>query len=447
MNYDDYFAQGVALQNQGRWAEAAAIYGELARTLTQVPAVHWNLGTVNKHLGRWDAALAAFQTAAALDRTQPGTEFNIGLCLLRLGRTEEAVIRFTRGTEAEPDDAPTRHNLARALAALGRTAEATPHAEAAVALRPDFAEAALLRSRLRALQPMAGLPPLLNDRRRAGAMATAITAQVGGGDIVLDLAANGGQSALLALRAGAARVYSWSEDAALAQTVAAIAAANDLGHRLTVLSGPLAAVTVGGALAQAATVLVADLPAPHPQGAGLLPLLRDAQARLLVPGARILPRRIRVLARLAGGSALEALFPPDEIAGYDLSALAATQPGPVALDTSRTAWAHEALSDTVPVHDIALAAPPASAVISRRLEITATRNGRLAGLLQWQEIDWGAADVPSGAGGSWDNDPVHTAGVPVVFHRCRHPTDILAAEEVAVHLHQSDHDLWLAPQR
>ncbi|HEX4348551.1 MAG TPA: hypothetical protein VHZ73_13330, partial [Vicinamibacterales bacterium] len=83
----------------------------------------------------------------------------------------------------------------------------------------------------------------LQDTVRVGALRRAIAATVRPGDVVLDLASGTGILGLLALDAGAGRVYS-IESTGMVEIARSIAAANGLADRWTFVHGFSAHVTL-----------------------------------------------------------------------------------------------------------------------------------------------------------------------------------------------------------
>ena len=150
--------KAMALQAQGRYLEAAAVFRVLADA---APGAfrHWaNLGLMLRHAGRLDEARDAFQRSLSIAPRAYDTLINYGLLLLDMGRLGEARHRFLDALEVAPDspeaaiyaastcfecgdirragelippptvwpllDADLRHDLAMALINVGRIEEA-----------------------------------------------------------------------------------------------------------------------------------------------------------------------------------------------------------------------------------------------------------------------------------------------------------------------------------
>ena len=127
----------------------------------------------------------------------------------------------------------------------------------------------------------------LADEARVSAYDRALRATVRPGDIGLDLASGTGILGLLALRAGAARIYAIESGdiAALAQRVAAD---NGLADRITIINEH----STRAVLPEPVDFIVTDLAGRFGFEAGLFEILHDARRRFLKPGGRIIPRDV-----------------------------------------------------------------------------------------------------------------------------------------------------------
>ncbi len=171
----DAFAAAIALHQQGRLAEAEAIYrgllradpghagalhllglahfqrgdataaarliGESVGRDGRNAVVHNNLGAVLLALRRLDEALAAFDRATALKPDYAEALNNAGNALVSLGRPQEALERYERAVGLGPPGATLLYNRAIALQQLGRLDEALAGYDAALALEPRYADA------------------------------------------------------------------------------------------------------------------------------------------------------------------------------------------------------------------------------------------------------------------------------------------------------------------
>jgi SAM-dependent methyltransferase len=185
---------------------------------------------------------------------------------------------------------------------------------------------------------------MLDDRVRTTAYQTAIRASVRPGDVVVDIGTGTGVLAATAARAGAERVYA-VEAGAIADSAAALFAANGVGDRVQVLRGWSTRLDVP----EPADLVVSEVIGKDPLDERVLEIVADARRRWLRPGGRMIPRRIEIL-----GTPVS--LPPDALQRYlftgeaaqrwqgwydlDFSALAERAPSPGTLYV-RTATARD----------------------------------------------------------------------------------------------------------
>lgn len=165
---------GLALQQAGRFAEAAAIYRQIltvdpkhadAMHLLGLVAFHegdyvqsteWimralshveseifygNLGNALAARNMQAAAIESFRQAIALKRDYVPAHNNLGNLLREQGKFAEAVACFETVIALKPDYAEAHNNLANALVDLGELEAAIDTYRRAIALRPDLLQA------------------------------------------------------------------------------------------------------------------------------------------------------------------------------------------------------------------------------------------------------------------------------------------------------------------
>src|SRR5262249_20088606 len=96
------------------------------------------------HLGDLQGAVDTLHAALVLDPGSAGTAVNLGIALKSAGLLEEAAAAFRHAVSVDPGEAAGPYNLAGALEALRHDeepGEAGSGCRAALALRPDWAEA------------------------------------------------------------------------------------------------------------------------------------------------------------------------------------------------------------------------------------------------------------------------------------------------------------------
>ena len=133
---------------------------------------------------------------------------------------------------------------------------------------------------------------MLNDHRRTGDYIAALAAAVRPDDIVVDIGTGSGVLAVAAARAGARHVYAVeaSDIASVAKRVFEI---NGVADRVTLVPGWSRQIE----LPEKADVLVSEIIGNEPLEEEILETTLDARRRLLVPGARLIPHRLTLLAR------------------------------------------------------------------------------------------------------------------------------------------------------
>lgn len=148
---------------------------------------------------------------------------------------------------------------------------------------------------------------MIRDRARTERYIEAIRKTIRAGDVVVDIGTGTGVLAIAAAQAGASRVYA-VEAASIGRVAEAMFQANGYGDRITLVEGNSTQVE----LPERADVLVSELIGAEPLGERIQEVTRDAIARFLKPGARMVPSRIDVLA-------LPLTMPEDDYARHILT--------------------------------------------------------------------------------------------------------------------------------
>jgi predicted RNA methylase len=128
-----------------------------------------------------------------------------------------------------------------------------------------------------------------NTAERLTRFERALTQQISGGDVVLDLGSGTGVLAFLALRAGAGRVYAVEETDSI-ELARSVCAANGVNDRIVLLHSSSFSVE----LPEPADVLVADIFDIFGLQPGGLRCFADARRRLLKPSAALIPSALEL---------------------------------------------------------------------------------------------------------------------------------------------------------
>ncbi len=133
--------EGLALHEQGRVSEAAALYRHIiARDPQNAEALHL-LGVAELQLGDPAAAADLINRATSIDRRNALYLSNLGLALSRLGRFDDAIARFDDSLAINAQSANTQSHRGNALRSLGRLDQALAAYARALAINPSHADA------------------------------------------------------------------------------------------------------------------------------------------------------------------------------------------------------------------------------------------------------------------------------------------------------------------
>jgi len=208
--------------------------------------------------------------------------------------------------------------LARQLRAVGLDDHALELAARALALEPGDGEVRTLASEVLSN----GVPDwhfgIVRDDLRNRAYEEALRRAVFPGCAVLEIGTGSGLLAMMAARAGAARVITCEADPAVAMTARAIIAANGLADRIVVLNKHSSAVDAAIDMGGRADILVSEIVSNDMISQGTLPSHEHAVPHLIKPGAAVIPARGRIRIALAedkGGDRRRLTT----VAGFDLA--------------------------------------------------------------------------------------------------------------------------------
>jgi protein arginine N-methyltransferase 1 len=130
---------------------------------------------------------------------------------------------------------------------------------------------------------------MLNDRTRTSSFIQAINEVVRPDDIVLDIGTGTGVLAIAAARAGARHVYA-VEAGQIGKLARALIENNGFRDRITLIRGWSTRID----LPERADVLISEVIGHEPLAEDVLETTADAVLRLVKPGARLVPGRLRI---------------------------------------------------------------------------------------------------------------------------------------------------------
>jgi type II protein arginine methyltransferase len=340
---------GVILFRQGRNADAVALLAKAAGAPGATAEMHNNYGAVLDLMGEKAQAEAAFARALAIDPHFAQAINNLGVLHRSAKRTDAAISAFRRAAHLQPGLASAQANL---------------------------------RSAYRDV-----IPPwhfaMMDDQRRNDAYERAIAKAVAGKH-VLDIGTGSGLLAMMAARGGAASVTSCEAVAIIAERARDIVALNGLSDRVRVVGKRSQDLVPGLDVPHRADVLVTETFSSGLIDEGVLPTVEDACARLLAPGATIIPAAASAHAYLAGGAVLRGMLFVETVNGFDLAPF--NDFAPPSIGVGLDGVAHEILSEDFELMRFDLAARQFP-MTSRRIAIRATASGTAAGLAQWIRLE------------------------------------------------------------
>jgi predicted nicotinamide N-methyase len=159
---------------------------------------------------------------------------------------------------------------------------------------------------------------ILADEARNAAYDAALRRNVRAGSRVLDIGAGSGLLAMMAARAGAARVVSCELNTAMAGMAAGIVERNGYADRISIVRKHSRDLQIGADLPEPVDVLVSEIVTNDLLGEDVLGCLEDAVGRLTQPAACIIPSHGAVRVALAYYGNL-ARKQARSVQGFDLS--------------------------------------------------------------------------------------------------------------------------------
>ncbi|MEX0923023.1 MAG: 50S ribosomal protein L11 methyltransferase [Rhodovibrionaceae bacterium] len=379
-------ARGWAAARHGRNREAETALQRAAERAGRETEPALLLARLYRSERRFSESAAVYRQAIELDAKHAEARAELAQCLHALGALSDAreTLEPLREEAARRHwPAERLHWLAAAYTRIARERDAIPLLEQAAEKAPtQFGIGHALRH-LRGQVAPAWHFAMMRDEKRHAAYAEALAKTVTPESLVLEIGTGSGILAMLAAKAGARHVYSCESDPLIAETARGIVAKNGLAGKITVIAKPSQQLRIGQDLPEPADILLSEILGDTVFSEDLLAITADARARLLTPGAVLIPWKVAAMTCLAGGDKLAALSRVGRVAGFDLSAFNRFAPSMLALDLTQ----HDFTSLSAPREIFAaeLAAPP-DQPRQERFTYWASGEGRAEGLLQWNRL-------------------------------------------------------------
>lgn len=230
--------------------------------------------------------------------------------------------------------------------------------------------------------------PMVQDAARNRAYAAAIDRAAPAARHILDLGSGSGLLAMMAARAGAARVTACEENPVLAYAARQIIAANGLADRIEVLNLHSSKLQRDEHLDGGVDLIVSETFGHDLVGEGGLSSIADAAGRLGNGGVKVIPARASIMVALATFDEPTLAQPAGEVCGFDLSLLNRHVPVQMKIDTD-----HPGLtlaSSAAPLFHFDVAAPQPDSIASVHVRAD---GGPADGIVQWIRLQMDAEGI------------------------------------------------------
>jgi len=138
---NDFFNQGVALQESGMVEEAISSYQNAIKQNPKHAQSFYNLGVIFQQKEFLDQAITYYEIAIGLNKDFIEAHHNLGIAYKDKGLFDEAIICFQGVLRLKPNHAGAYYNLGNTLVAKGQFHEALQSYQKAIEINPEFADA------------------------------------------------------------------------------------------------------------------------------------------------------------------------------------------------------------------------------------------------------------------------------------------------------------------
>jgi predicted RNA methylase len=364
-----------------------------------------------------------------------------GALLHRAGRADEAVNCFTLARTMAPENALVTTNLAVALADSGRRDEALIEFRRILELQPDNVYVRHQMRRLTSSMVPFWHIPMLNDVRRNDAFERAIRVAIeknGRDALVLDIGTGSGLLSMMAARAGARRIVTCERVPVIAETAERIIATNGYERQISVINKGSDQIVVARDMEARADILISEILSSDLLAEGVLATFEDAHARLLQPGATIIPRAATAVGCLVESEVLSGYTFVGDVCGFDISPFGTLAAQRLPVHGTMTSWRR--LSGDMDLLRIDLSAKEHFAE-TRTLSIPVQHDGIAVGVIQWMNVD-----LADGVAFSNHPDEYSDGGWLQVLHTFPDPVAVTAGKELDVVVGHDRSSLIVMPE-
>jgi len=310
---------GLTLTRIGRFEEAIAAFDRALMIDPGFTDALYNRAKALKDQGRIGAAAEAYIEYLARQPNDPDGLYNLANIRFEQNRPAEAVDLFKKLIDSHPLRLDAQTNLALALSQLGELDQAVQQLELVLAVEPTYEAAIRLLHSIQSRRIPGWHLGMLADTTRNQAYDDAIRKAARGAKHVLDIGTGSGLLAMMAARAGAAKITACEQIPTLAQIAEKIVRKNGFEDRIQIIGKKSMDLEVGEEFSERADLLIAEIFDVGLLGEQCLPTLLHARENLLTPDARIIPAAARIYAALIECKKLRHTRSIADIAGFDMS--------------------------------------------------------------------------------------------------------------------------------
>ncbi len=420
----DLLDLAIACFGRGEMVKAASLFRAVLQQHPSNAVANHQLGLIAFADGETDLAETYLQRAAAANPWDCEYHNNLGVVLHMRSDHAGARVAFEKAIELNQRFAQAFNNLGAAHAALGEDEAAIRAYRRAIEIDHSYIEARDNLDLACASVAPAWHFPMMADAARNDAYDQALR-RAAPGRRVLDIGSGSGLLAMMAARAGAARVTTCEVVPAIAAAAREIIRVNGLTDSIALHAKRSDQLRIGHEMWARANLLVTETFSSGLLSESVLPTVEHAREHLLTPDAVVIPCRAAARGYLVGGATIEAQAYASHAAGFDLSSFNLFASSKFGLHLDR--FPHDVLSDDFEIFSFDLMRshfPPER----RSLIVSARRSGRCVGVAQWLRLDLDAVTT-------YENRPAANAGANGWMHvvyRFPQPVELRAGD--AVHL-------------
>jgi tetratricopeptide (TPR) repeat protein len=351
-NYvEAYVNLGATLQEQGHLNDAADCYRKALALRPNYAEVHSNLGVLLKAQENLHESAASFMRALELNPNSAETFANLDTLLKELAAPDEALIYYRKVLAISPTNIAAQQG---AYLALSRTV-------------PEWHV------------------PMMNEQSRNQAYFDALKAVITPDSTVFEIGTGSGLLAMMAAKLGAKQVVSCESVPLIAETAQQIIADNNYQKTIKVITKKSTEIEIGIDFPEKADILVSEIFSSELLGEHVLPSLEDAKKRLLKPQGKVIPAAGSIMIGLFTGDDIRRNLIVEDAFGFNLQSFNKIVSKKRMI--ARNDLNIQLLSDGVDAFHFDFEGENSFPAQSKSLEITATKNGRCYGIIQWLKLD------------------------------------------------------------